>query len=106
MAEQVEHWFNRRWGRGRRDVYLIRTETGWQVLGREGGADGREVSHYLDSEADARIILQRMRDTVPPELADWAAMTAKRPRRIRVRRRPRSGRPCRIRPPRGAAERR
>jgi hypothetical protein len=45
--ERVEHWFNRRYGVRRRDVYLIRTETGWQVLGREGGAEGREVTHYF-----------------------------------------------------------
>lgn len=59
----MEHWFNRRYGTARRDVYLIRTATGWQVLGREGGADGREVAHYFDREADARAMLQRMRDT-------------------------------------------
>jgi hypothetical protein len=28
MAERVEHWFNRRYHSGRRDVYLLRTETG------------------------------------------------------------------------------
>jgi hypothetical protein len=48
-----EHHFNRRYGPGRRDVYLLRTETGWQVLGREGGAEGREVVHYVDDETDA-----------------------------------------------------
>ncbi|MFI7598994.1 hypothetical protein [Actinoplanes sp. NPDC049681] len=44
MAQPVEHWFNRRYGMNRRDVYLLRTETGWQVLGRKGGADGTEGS--------------------------------------------------------------
>ena len=77
----MEHWFNRRYGSARRDVFLIRTETGWQVLGRQGGADGRQVVHYFDSETDARTILQRLRETVPPELGNWAQMTAylKRP---------------------------
>jgi hypothetical protein len=76
MAEQVEHWFNRRYKTARRDVYLIRTGTGWQVKGREGGADGREVVHYFDTEDDARTMLRRMLDAVPPELSNWAQMTA------------------------------
>jgi hypothetical protein len=76
VADRVEHWFNRRYGNSRRDVYLIRTETGWQVLGRAGGADGREVTHYFDGEADARAMLRRVLDAVPPELSDWAEMTA------------------------------
>jgi hypothetical protein len=59
----------------RRDVYLIRSETGWQIRGREGGADGREVVHYFDAEDDARALLRRMLDTVPPEPSDWAQMT-------------------------------
>ncbi len=80
MAERVEHWFNRCYGLGRRDVYLLRTETGWQVLGRQGGADGQEVTHYFDREDEARRMVQRMLDTVPPELSDWAKMTARMPR--------------------------
>jgi hypothetical protein len=76
----VEHWFNRRYGMSRRDVYLIRTATGWQVLGRMGGADGQEVARYFDDESDARRMLKRMLDSVPPELADWAQMTATRHR--------------------------
>ena len=80
MAARVEYWFNRRYGVNRRDVFLIRTESGWQVLGREGGADGREVTHYFDDEADARTMLQRMLDTVPPELSSWAKMSPTRPR--------------------------
>ncbi|GAA3948321.1 hypothetical protein [Actinoplanes auranticolor] len=75
MAARVEHWFNRRYGLNRRDVFLIRTKTGWQVLGRAGGADGREVTHYFDHEADARRMLQRMLAAVPSELSDWAKMT-------------------------------
>jgi hypothetical protein len=78
VARRLEHWFNRRYGVNRRDVFLIRTETGWQVLGREGGADGREVTHYFDDEETARTMLQRMLDTVPPELGGWAKMTATR----------------------------
>jgi hypothetical protein len=76
MAEQVEHWFNRRYGANRRDAYLIRTDTGWQVLGRLGGADGPTVTHYFDQEAEARLMLQRMRDTVPHGLGDWVRITA------------------------------
>ncbi|MEV6489307.1 hypothetical protein AB0M20_11860 [Actinoplanes sp. NPDC051633] len=81
MAEQVEHWFNRRYQRARRDVYLIRTETGWQVKGRQGGGDGPEAVHYFDDEADARVMLRRMLAAVPPELSDWAQMTSQRKRR-------------------------
>jgi hypothetical protein len=67
-------------------VYLIRTETGWQVLGRVGGADGRQVTHYFEVEDHARTMLRRMRDAVPPELSNWAEMTAyKDPRRRPVR---------------------
>jgi hypothetical protein len=53
VAERVGHWFNRRYGTARRDVCLLRTETGWQVLGRQGGADGPEVTHYFDREDEA-----------------------------------------------------
>jgi hypothetical protein len=53
VGERVEHWFNRRYGVSRRDVYLLRTPTGWQVLGR-GGADGAEVVYYFDDEQPAR----------------------------------------------------
>jgi hypothetical protein len=74
MAERVEHWFNRRYGVSRRDVFLIRTETGWQVVGRKGGKDDQEVSHYYDSEEDAWVMLRRMLNTVPPEFANWAKM--------------------------------
>ena len=74
MAERVEHWFNRRYGGSRRDVFLIRTETGWQVVGRQGGSDGPEVAHYFDTEDDARVMLRRMLNTVPPEFANWAKM--------------------------------
>jgi hypothetical protein len=80
MAERVEHHFNRRYGLNRRDVFLIRTESGWQVLGREGGAEGREVTHYFDDEAEARRMLHRMLAAVPPELSSWAKMTPSRPR--------------------------
>jgi hypothetical protein len=76
MGERVEHWFNRRYGVNRRDVYLLRTPTGWQTLGRLGGADGQEVVHYFDHETDARTMLQRMLDSTPPELSDWAKMPA------------------------------
>lgn len=78
MAERVERWFNRRYGMSRRDVFLLRTETGWQVRGRQGGANGQEVAHYFDREGDARTMLRRMLDTVPPELSNWAKMSATR----------------------------
>ena len=80
MAQRVEHWFNRRYGMSRRDVFLLRTESGWQVLGRQGGADGQEVAHYFDHEDDARAMLQRMLDAVPPELSNWAKMSQPRRR--------------------------
>jgi hypothetical protein len=78
MAERVEHWFNRRYGTSRRDVYLLRTPTGWQVLGRQGGSDGHTVAHYFDKQDEARAMLQRMLDTVAPEQSDWAKMSPSR----------------------------
>lgn len=57
-----------------RDVYLIRTPTGWQVLGREGGADGHEITDYFDLEDDARRTLQRVLDAAPEQLENWALM--------------------------------
>lgn len=78
MAKRVEHWFNRRYGWARRDVFLIRTDTGWQVLGRLGGSEGREVVHYFEDEATARRMLRRMLDRVPPGQDNWALMTAGR----------------------------
>jgi hypothetical protein len=81
MAKRVEHWFNRRYGEARRDVYLLRTETGWQVLGRLGGTDGQEVTHYFDREDEARRMLQLMLDMSPPEVSNWAEITQpKQPR--------------------------
>ncbi|GAB1693456.1 hypothetical protein KRM28CT15_52590 [Krasilnikovia sp. M28-CT-15] len=76
----MEHWFNRHYGMARRDVFLIRTATGWQVLGRVGGTQGQEVLHYFDREVDARAMLQRMLAAVPPELSNWAQMTAHKTR--------------------------
>ncbi len=75
MAERVEHWFNRRYHSGRRDVYLLRTETGWQVVGRIGGSDGQQVMYHFDREDEARAMLRRMLDTTPAPFADWAKMT-------------------------------
>jgi hypothetical protein len=75
MKQQVEHWFNRRWGIARRDVYLLQTPAGWQILGCEGGSGGREVTHYFDREDDARLMLQRMLNTVAPQLRDWRQIT-------------------------------
>ena len=78
MAKRVEHWFNRRYKGARRDIYLIRTETGWQVLGRIGGSDGETVMHYFDHEDNARRVLVRMKEAVPPELANWGQITVGR----------------------------
>jgi hypothetical protein len=78
MAKRVEHLFNRRYKDARREIYLIRTETGWQVLGRIGGSDGEAVTHYFYHENDARKMLDRMKEAVPPELANWAQITAGR----------------------------
>lgn len=82
MSEQVEHWFNRRYGVSRRDVYLMRTAAGWQVLGREAGSDGRTVAHDFvrEQEEQARAMVRRMLETVPPELSSWAEMTASKHR--------------------------
>jgi hypothetical protein len=77
MAERVEHWFNRRYKDARLDVYLLRTETG-----RKGGSDGEQVTHCFDREDNARVMLQRMLDTAPPGMSNWAEMmqvTKRRP---------------------------
>ena len=74
MAERVEHHFNRRYHDARRDIYLIHTETGWQVVGRIGGSGGRHVTHYFDDEDDARAMIQRMRFTAPAGEDNWALM--------------------------------
>lgn len=79
MAGHVDHWVNRRWGRGRRDVFLNRTPTGWQVVGREGGSDSREVVHYFDDEETAHAMVERIMETVPPQFADFRLMTPTRP---------------------------
>jgi len=52
----------------------MRTDTGWQVLGREDDTDGRAVT-YLDDETTARATLRRMLDTAPPELSHRARIT-------------------------------
>ncbi|XVU24239.1 hypothetical protein ACQPZJ_44585 [Actinoplanes sp. CA-054009] len=74
MAERLEHWFNRRYGVHRRDIYLLRTPTGWQVVGRLGGADGQEITHYFDDEDLAHKMVATMRDKVPEHLGNWALM--------------------------------
>ena len=73
-AQLVEHWFNRRWRVGRRDVYLIRDDAGWQVKARRGGPDGVEVVHNLTTEAEAQAMLLRALETAPPGEDDWAKM--------------------------------
>ncbi|WP_250002102.1 hypothetical protein [Actinoplanes sp. M2I2] len=65
MVERVEHRFNRKYHDGRRDIYLHRTRTGWQVVGRIGGADGTHITHDFGTEADARTMLGRMRESAP-----------------------------------------
>jgi hypothetical protein len=70
VAEGVEHWFNRRYKDSRRDVYLLRAETGWQVVNRKGGADGEQITHYFDREDQERAMLVAM----PLELSDCAEM--------------------------------
>jgi hypothetical protein len=79
MAAFVEQWNNRKWGMARRKIDLLRTETGWQVRGRQGGDDGREVVHYFDREEDAHAMVEVMKRAVPPQLANWTKMTERRP---------------------------
>ncbi|MFI5893785.1 hypothetical protein ACIA5D_27160 [Actinoplanes sp. NPDC051513] len=79
MAKQVEHWNNRQWGMARRDVYLLRTETGWQVRGRQGGDDRREVVYDFAHEEDARAMVDALKQKVPPQLANWALVTESQP---------------------------
>ena len=80
VAALVEHWFNRRYGLNRRDLYLTRTPSGGQVLGLSGGAEGTEVAHYFNEEGDARQMLRRMMEAVPDGQGNWAQMTAHRER--------------------------
>lgn len=80
MAAPVEHWSNKRYGISRRDIFLLRTPTGWQVVGRIGGSSDREVTHYFDDESEARLMVQAMRDRVPGQLATWALMPHTPPR--------------------------
>jgi hypothetical protein len=72
MAGRIEHWFNRRYGVNRRDVYLLRTETGWQVLGRHGGADGQTVTHYFAVHASPPALRARIASNVPGNTAGSA----------------------------------
>ena len=48
-----------------------------------GGADGETVTHYFASRETAHAMMQRMRDTVPPGLGDWALMPPSTNRRRR-----------------------
>ena len=73
-TELLEHWFNRRWRVGRRDVYLTRDDRGWHVRARRGGPDGVEVVHHFTDEADAHAMLLRLLETAPPEESNWAKM--------------------------------
>jgi hypothetical protein len=45
------------------------------VVGRLGGSDGQQVTHYFDREDEARRMLQRMLDTTPAAFANWGKMT-------------------------------
>ena len=75
MVEKVEHWFNSRSDLGRRDIYLLRTENGWQVLGRLGGFGGHEVTYQLADERDARAMVKRMRDATPLRFSSWIKLS-------------------------------
>jgi hypothetical protein len=56
MTQRIRRWFDRRHGASRRDVFVLRTETGWQVHGRRGGSDWPELIYYFDSEEEARTM--------------------------------------------------
>jgi hypothetical protein len=58
MATRIARWFRRRFGARRRDVFILRTEAGWEVVGRMGGAGWPEVTHYFDSEQEARAMMR------------------------------------------------
>jgi hypothetical protein len=63
--ELVEHWFNRRWRAGRRDVYLTCDERGWHVHARRGGPGGVEVVHHFTDQADACCACSKLRRRNP-----------------------------------------
>ena len=75
VAERVLHRFNRRYGGSRREVVLLRTETGCEVIARQGSAHGQEVAHYFNDHNDARAMLKRRLEPVPAELSNWAKMS-------------------------------
>ena len=75
----VEHWFNRRYRAARRDIYLHRDAFGWYVRGRHGGADGTEVTHTFTTEAEARVMVDRLKAAVPREEdCTWHLMSSSR----------------------------
>ncbi|MBM2623421.1 hypothetical protein JIG36_48795 [Actinoplanes sp. LDG1-06] len=74
MVERIAHYFNRRYRGARRDVYLNRTEAGWQVIGRIGGDGGDEAVFHYDDEQSARGMVDRMLKTASPGEDDWALM--------------------------------
>jgi hypothetical protein len=45
------------------------------LVGRLGGSDGRQVTHYFDREDEARRMLQRMLDPTPAAFANRPTMT-------------------------------
>jgi hypothetical protein len=64
MTMRFARWF----GRGRRsDLFILRTEAGWQVHGRMGGAGWPEVTYYFDSEEEARALVLRMSGSKPAD---------------------------------------
>lgn len=70
MATRIARWFKRRYGAGRGDVFILRTEAGWQVIGRMGGAGWPEVIHYFDSEEEAGAMVRRMSGDLAPAVPE------------------------------------
>lgn len=80
--EQVEWWWNGKWGRlARRDVWLRRDGTSWRIEAQQGGRDGRRLwwRAYPD-EAAARTELAAIMARASDKWTDMANI--RRPREV------------------------
>jgi hypothetical protein len=68
----LARWWNNRWYRMRRDIWLETDGRRWIVRGRVGGHDGREVRYEFDREYQAHAMVDRLRAATPD---DWKNIT-------------------------------
>jgi hypothetical protein len=60
-VEVIARWWNGIWGRlARRDIWLVR-QTTWRVVARRGDVETGRVRHWdYDTEAEARVMINRL----------------------------------------------